>query len=671
MELRETHQTMTITDIVARKHFRLVFHNTNTSPRTEATFFMDLEPDQRVDRFKVTIAGKEAEAEILDQEKARKIYEDIVRKQKDPALLEYSGYRLLRCRIFPLPPQSTFEVEVETIETLRSDGGLVRVQTMNASPASFKKPIERASIQATIATSRPLRTVFSPTHAADVARRNSHEARLSWEKRDYVPAGPFVFYFATDDRGIGATLLAYAEPGEDGAFMLTLAPPGGAPDAERLPRDIVFLVDTSGSMNEAGKIDQARRALARFVETLAERDRFAIVTFGTEAAKYRDDLVAATADARDHARRFVENLRARGGTAVEEALALAGQGTFRPEATRIVVLLSDGVPTIGERDPQRLTALAVRLQARIFSFGIGADVHTQLLDRLAIETGGDRVYVQPNEDLAAVLEGFAKRIDAPILARPALTFDGQVTEIHPRRLPDIFRGGELTVYGRFRGDGPRRVELSGLAGGKRVTRTYEIDLRADRRHDFVPRLWAIQKIDFLIDEIRRHGTSKELVDHIVELAKRYAIVTPYTSFLMTEDAATARARVESNLRNSKADGFTGPRELALVGNQQQWRAAGNQEAQVYACNGALGRGSDARGVAQTLAEQRVVCNRAFYNGAKGWVDASFASQQARVLKFGSEDYFQFARENPDAGRMLALGNNVTFQHRNQWFRVEL
>lgn len=659
---------MEIRENVATKKFRMVFHNPNRAPNAEATFFMDLEPDQKVDRFTVKIAGKAAEGEILDADKARKIYEEIVRKKKDPALLEYYGYKLLRVRIFPLPPQSDFEVEIETIEPLRAQDGVVRVQTLNASPSSFQKPIRRVTIEATIASSRAVKSVFSPTHAVNVTRRDAHETRMTYEKRDYVPNGPFTFYYTLGENDLGATLIA-APDGEDGAFMLTLTPPAEVKDEDRLPRDVAFLVDTSGSMNENGKIDQAKAALKKFVTTLTAKDRFNIVTFSTEAQAYSLGAIEATDKARCDAIAWINTIRARGGTNMEEALQRAQILPLRDGATKIVVLISDGTPTIGERDARKLVQQATALGARVFAFGVGADVHTQLLDRLAIETGGDRQYVGPKEDLPLVLENFARRIDAPLLANPKLAFDGAVAEIYPRRLPDVFRGGELTVYGRFKGVAPRNVEVSGIANGKEIRRSYELNASPDARHGFVARLWAIQKIDFLIDEIRERGASKELVDHIVEVAKRYGIVTPYTSALMTEDTPTAQ--VLNQLKASQTAKFTGQEELNRVGNQMAWRNAGNSEAQLYACNGAMGRSLDAKGLAQTLQEQRYVCNRAFTNGKAGWAEASFAAQKAQTLRFGSDEYFRFVRENPETAPILALGNNVTFQHRNAWYRVEL
>jgi Ca-activated chloride channel family protein len=660
---------MTIRETVAEKKLRMVFEHNGTA-QTEAVYFLELEPDQKVDGFRVKIGGKPAEAELLSSDKAKKIYEEIVSKRKDPALLEYYGYQLLRIRLFPIPPKSTFEVEIETVEPLRADGGLVRVNTLNAAPSSVVRPLAAMTVEATITSAHAIKSVFSPTHAVDVVRKNEREARLTYAKKDYVPTGPFTFYYSLDDRDIGATLLAFAEPGEDGAFMLTITPPV---DGERLPRDVVFCVDTSGSMAENGKIDQVKTALKRVIDTLTDRDRFNVVTFATEADDWRNELADATADRRTRAKAWIDReMRARGGTNVEAGLSLALGHRFRDEATKIVVLLSDGNPTIGERDTLKLVAGATGKGVRLFTFGVGFDVNTQLLDRLAIANGGDRQYIHPNEDASLVLEGFAQKIDAPLVASPALAFGEGVTEVYPKRLPDIFRGGSLVVFGRVKGDQPRRVELTGNAGGKRVSRTYEVRFGSDPRHAFVPRLWAIQKIDFLLDEIRARGAAKELVDHIVELSKKYAVVTPYTAFLMTEDTPTAAAarQLDANLRRSQGSNFTGEYDWNQSRNAQSWRGAYNNEAQVLAQNEALGRGQSAKAVQQTLAQNRVVGNRAYYNRGAAWTEASYAAQNARAIKFASDEYFAFLRANPSAAQAMALGTNVTFRHNDEWIRVE-
>ncbi|MBI2921707.1 MAG: VWA domain-containing protein [Planctomycetes bacterium] len=661
---------MDIRDHVARKKLRMVFFNSKNDPRTEAEFFMELEPDQKVESFHVSIAGKPAEGEILDAEKARKIYETIVAQQRDPALLEYYGSRLLRVRIFPLPPNTEFEVEVNTVEILRPQEGLVRVQTLNAVPASFRKPLREMSVTATIQAEPSLLAVFSPTHEVVTERRGESEMRMTYAKKDYLPAGPFSFYYLAGDPGFGATVLAHAEPGEDGTFMLTIAPPPG--DAGRLPRDIVFAVDTSGSMLEKEKIDQVRKALKRFIATLTPEDRFNIVSFSTEAARWRETLVPATAEFREAGIAACDGLRAKGGTDMESALRLALGHEFRPGATRIVVFLTDGVPTIGERETKKLLAIASGKGVRIFSFGVGFDLNTQLLDRLAIENGGDRQYIHPDEDASAVLESFARRIDAPVLADPELEFrGGGIAEIYPRKASDVFRGGLLVVTGRFHGDAPRTLVLSGISGGKRVSHEYPVVFAPESRNAFVARLWAIQKVDFLLDEIRARGADRELVDEIVALSKRYGIVTPYTAALITEDSsANATTYLENRLKASQTANYNGADEWANARNQQEWRGARSQEAQLAAANGALGRKNDVAELERTLAQQRNVGTRAFYNRAGNWSESGYEAQAARVVKFGTDDYFGFLNENPDAGAVLALGRNVTFRHNSEWIRIE-
>ncbi|MEK7467684.1 MAG: VIT and VWA domain-containing protein [Planctomycetota bacterium] len=673
--MRETHAKMSIREDVAEKRLRMKFHNTGSGANTEATFFMELEPDQRVESFSVTIDGKTAEGEILDAEKARKIYEGIVAKQKDPALLEYYGARLLRVRIFPVPANADFEVEIRTIEALRSQGGLVRVNTLNAVPASFRKPLKTMTVEATIESSKPLKAVFSPTHDIVAARTGPRAMKLTYSRQDYFPAGPFVFYYQASEEAFGAAVLAFEEPGEDGAFMITIAPPADGTAGERLPRDIVFALDTSGSMLQGDKIGQVRKALAAFVETLTDKDRFNIITFSTEARAWRESLVTATAEAKAAGVSAANSLNARGGAAIEDALKLALAQSFRPDATKIVVFLTDGTPTIGERDDEALLKIARGRGVRVFAFGAGFDLNTRLLDRLAIENGGDRQYIHPNENATEVLASFAKRIDAPLLADPVLKFAGvegsaEVTDVQPKKLPDIFQGGSVVVTGRFKGKGARRIELSGTAGRETRSVSYTLDFASEPRNDFVPRLWAIQRIDFLLDEIRTRGASKELAEEIVRLSKRYGVVTPYTAGLITEDVPVTAAGIERRVGQSAGANYNGQQEWELGRNQQEWRGAYNQERQQLAANGALGRGNDANAQAELMNRQRNVGNRAFYNRGGAWQESGYEAQVARTLKFGTEEYFEFLRNNDGAGAVLALGRNITFRLGSEWIRVE-
>jgi Ca-activated chloride channel family protein len=662
IELREQSVQISIRERLAVKTVRSVFRN-NTDRVQEDDFLMHIEPDVSVESFKVTIDGKEQSGELLDAEKARRIYESIVRQNRDPALLEYYGYQLLRVRAFPIQPRAEYKVEVTLREALRVAGGVARVVTLNH---LSKGEIASFSCAADVESARPIRMVFSPTHDINVQRAGDRKLRVSYEKKNYAPMGPLVFYYALADDEIGATLLAYREPGEDGTFMLTLSPRWEIRDSERVPRDVVFAVDVSGSMRHDRKIDQVREALARCVRSLHAGDRFNIVAYSTETQTWKERLIDAAEEAKEAAEKFAARLEPRSGTAIEEALKVSlGQFDSR-EAVKIVVFLTDGLPTIGQTDTARLIEGAKKLNAvgaRIFAFGVGYDVNTQLLDALAVGHGGDREYVRPNEDAAFALAAFAARIDTPVLASPKVEFEGiEATQIYPRTLPDVFRGGQLLVLGRFKGEGQAKLTLTGKFLGRDRRSEHEIDFAAAATHDFIPKLWAIKKIDFLLDQIRLNGQQKELIEEVVRLAKKHAIVTPYTSYLITEDVPTpeAGAMSKKTMDESLEKKFVGKEEFDKARNQAEWRKAENKELQDRAGRDALGY-SSAGAERELAARMRQVCDVNFFNRGGVWIDSRIETgkkYEEIEVEFGSDAYWELVRNEPELARRLALGKQV-------------
>lgn len=672
VELLEDHVRLTIRENIATKVVTMTFHNPNNQV-TEGEYFMEIEPGAVIDRFSVRIDGKELEGELLDAEKARKIYESIVRQQRDPALLEYYGYQLLRVRLFPIQPHSNFNVQVTLTQTLRLENGVVRVATLNTNPKAALKPLRAVSCVADIESSRPVRMIFSPTHDINIERAAETRVRVSYEKKDYLPLSPLTFYYALDENDIGATLLTFREPGEDGYFMLTLTPKWEIRDAERLPRDIVFAIDTSGSMQHDRKMDQVKAALKQCIHSLRPGDSFNIVTYSTEAREWTERLVEATPDSRAAALEYVESLTPRGGTAIQEALEKSLRMFDGRESVKILVFLTDGLPTIGETDPGKIVARARELNragARIFAFGVGYDLNTQLLDALAVQNGGDREYIRPNEDASYALTAFAGRIDSPVLASPRLSFEGvNVFEVYPKTLTDVFRGGQLLVLGRYRGEGTRTLKLTGTFMGRPREFTYTVDFSAASHHDFIPKLWGIRKIDYLLDQVRLNGPKKELVDEIVALAKKFAIITPYTSYLITEDApSTSRA-----LEESREKGFSGKDEFEKARNQNDWKKANSLAAQQRACNEALGS-SAADAERELLRKMRQISSRNFYNESGVWRDARIeAGKKYDVVEveFGGDAYWRLLREDPELAKYFSLGRQVECLNRNhQLVRVK-
>jgi Ca-activated chloride channel family protein len=316
-----------------------------------------------------------------------------------------------------------------------------------------------------------------------------------------------------------------------------------------VPRDLVLVLDTSGSMR-GPKMEQARKALTYCLDNLGPQDRFGLLHFATTVNRYEDKLLEASAEQVARARKWVQELEATGGTAINDALASALE-LRSADAGRsfTVVFFTDGQPTIGETEPEKIfkrAAAGNTANTRIFTFGVGDDVNATLLDRLAEQTRAVATYVRPAEDIEAKVSGLYGKISHPVLTDLRLTVTNgiRLSEVYPVALPDLFHGGQLVVLGRFQGKGPAAIKLAGKVGPEAKEFVYELtfpDKTGDERA-FVEPLWARRKVGYLLDQIRAHGEQKELVSEVVALAKKYGITTPYTSYLIVPDGPMPVAR---------------------------------------------------------------------------------------------------------------------------------
>ena len=292
------------------------------------------------------------------------------------------------------------------------------------------------------------------------------------------------------------------------------------------------------------KLEQAKGALRSALDSLDGDDRFALIQFATVVNPFRDDLKDASRSNLAEARAWVDALQAQGatdiGSAVEEALR------FRPHRDRDdgrsfqVVFFTDGLPTAG-RDSDAILKLVEKRDlgsVRLFTFGVGDDVDTHLLDRLAESTRAASSYVRPEEDIEAKASALVAKISHPVRTDLRLKAGGGVrlVEVYPPRLPDLFRGEQLQIAGRYEGSGHVAMTLSSRVGDRDLTDTYEVRF-PDREpdHDFVPAIWARRKVGYLLDQVRLHGESGELKEEVIRLAREFGIATPYTSLLVVPD----------------------------------------------------------------------------------------------------------------------------------------
>lgn len=541
--------TVTVTDRVAVTDVDQVFVNPN--PRAlEGTYIFPLPVGAAIDRFSMWVDGKELAAELLDAAKARDIYEGIVRQMRDPALMEYADRGLFKARIFPIDANGEKRVRIRYAELLTADSGTLAYRYPLATERFSSRPLEEATISVAIESRSPVASIWSPSHKVDVPAVTpggdaGTKVRVGWEARNVLPDRDFLLYWRPTAKDVGIAALTHRDPSDaEGTFLLVVSP-RTQDDSQPLPKDVVFVLDTSGSM-VGPKMEQARAAMRFCVRSLGAEDRFGIVPFATEPRPYANELRTASAAERTAAEAFIGGLEARGGTAIDDALRAAfallpaNAGGERPA---FVVFLTDGLPTIGETDIATITkrAVANARGARIFAFGIGNDVNTRLLDTISDETRGTRDYVAESEDIEVKVSNLWTKVAKPAMTDVTLRIDGAATSaVHPARLPDLFFGTEVLVAGRYGAPGNAVVRLSGRVRGKAVEVVEELRLPADEaRHEFLPRLWAVRRVGFLLDEIRLRGESAEVKDEVVRLAKRFGIVTPYTSYLIVEDQGVA------------------------------------------------------------------------------------------------------------------------------------
>ena len=698
---------------VATTHVEQVFRN-DTDATLEGTYFFPIPETASIVEFAIWDGDKRLVGEVRSREEARRIYDDIVRRQRDPGLLEYAGRDLFQASIFPIPPHSDKKLELTYTQVLKAEGGTVNYRYPLGTGRNVAQITGTVSGRVEIEGREPVRNIYSPSHEIDVARKGERNARVSFESASGREPQDFQLFYTLSDADFGMTLLTHREPGKQGFFLLTISPKDDVSEQEYVAKDVVFVLDTSGSMAEAGKMEKARAALLFGVRSLRPADRFNVINFAGEEHLMTTGLIQADAEGRARGEEFISKLRPDGGTNINGAL-LAGMqqfdGAVRP---RLLVFLTDGLPTVGETKVERIVenARAARpREVRLFTFGVGYDVNTALLDKLAADNGGVAEYVEPKEDLEVKVSSFFTKINHPVLTNLALDMGGVETDfVYPREMPDIFRGTQLTLLGRYRNARDLDnvvLRLTGRAGEATRSFTYQnlsFPLNTER-NEFLPRLWATRRVGWLMEQVRSNGEQKELTDEIVDLGTRYGIVTPYTSYLALEDSE-ARQLSFATGRDADAARATGPvtRRRAPAQRPATGSIGGgggaapstttdsitvfNEPAPpppkeaAKAKTGELAVRQSKRDRAQqeavreeegtTSSAVRKVGDKTFYLRDDVWTDSEFkadAKLPETAVEFGSDDYFALIKREPQLARFFSLGERVVVVHNGRVYRV--
>ncbi len=661
LNIRSHRVDVTVSDQVATTRIDQVFHNPN-SWAAEGTYMFPIPPGAAISGFTMTVDGEPIEARLLDADEARRIYDEIVRNLRDPALLEYIGEGAIQASVFPIPPGEDRRIEIEYGEIIPGEDGLFRYRYPLNTERFSAQPLEQVSIRVEVETAEPLRAVYSPSHDVAIDRPDDFQFTAGYEENDVRPDTDFELLWSVSPGAIGASVVSHVDASGQGHFLF-LAAPGFDDATEVVAKDVIIVLDTSGSM-EGEKIEQAREALLFVLDHLNPEDRFNIVEFSTGARELSRDLLpsAETSDAT----RWVQRLQATGGTDINLAL-LSALDMSESERPTMVLFLTDGLPTEGEIEINRIVdnvADAAPENVRLFAFGVGDDVDAVLLDTLSSAHHGRTTYVRPGEALNEAVSTFYSGVSAPVLADVEIEVEGvDVSDIYPAPLPDLFAGSQLVALGTFQSGGAATLILRGEVNEEPREYTYPVTFSEDGGSDFLPRLWATRKIGYLLNQIRLHGENDELVDAVVDLSLEYGIVTPYTSYLITEDdilSQEARDLAATSISDSSAGAPATGSEAVNRAQEVQALADADMAAPMPMATYVTAEGAEVS-AAEVL---RYAADSTFVLRHGVWTDTAYNPDQMTpiIIPFASDEYFSLLSDHPELGSAFALGQDVIVVH---------
>ncbi|MCL7488069.1 MAG: VIT and VWA domain-containing protein [Desulfobulbaceae bacterium] len=548
LEIVEHDVQVTINNGIAVTQVNQVFLN-KENRQVEALYTFPVPKGASVSNFSMWINGKEMVGEVVEKKRAREIYNSYKQQRRDPGLLEQTSYKTFEMRIFPIAPKAEQRVQVTYYQELDFDhdwatyvyplATTTRAQVDNRVSGRF-------SVSANIKSVVPITAVQSPSHgdAFLVVNHtdNYHEASL--ENRDGDLARDVVLALQVTRPVTGMDMLTSKTDGEDGYFALTLT---AGKDLEKIQTggDYVFILDISGSMANGGKLNTSVHSLEAFIKGLGPDDRFEVITFNKRPNTLFNQLMDAEEGNIARAVSFLNSQEARGGTSLQPAIATAYKyGTDdRPLNT---VILSDGIT---EQDERRVLMDMIQSRpanVRVFCIGVGNDINRSLLRQMAEDAGGLAAFLSRGDDFERQAKAFRRKLMHPVATNLQIRVSGiDVYDVEPEKLPNLYHGMPVRMYGRYKGKGDGQVDVTAEVNGRQIATTAELSFPG--RNDDNPeieRMWAWHRMERLK---RRHemNSNPALVDEIVRLGEGYSITSEYTSFLVLEnDAEYKRWKIE-------------------------------------------------------------------------------------------------------------------------------
>lgn len=722
LALNEVTASVEIVEQVATTTLDLALTN-RSGVRAEAEVVLPVPENAVLRGFTFQGTASEPTAELLARDRARSLYDAVVARTRDPALLEFVACNLVRSSVFPVEPHGAQKIRIVYEQICPADGDRIDYLLPRTESVEYLVPWR---IAVTVASKARVGTVYSPSHALETVRKDDRHVTARVAPSAIHEPGPFRLSYLVQREGWAASLFAYPDVGtEAGYFLLLASPPTGGSSGKAASesvgdgpqkREVILVLDRSGSMN-GPKLEQVRAAALQVLEGLEDGEAFNVVVYSDGVESFAPEPVVKTPETMARVRAYLKSVRSAGGTNLHDALVEALRQRPTPGCLPMVLFLTDGLPTVGktrERDIREAATQGNPHRRRLFTFGVGADVNTPLLDRLAHDTRALSTYVLPGEDVEVRVGQVFRQLKGPALAEPrlrAVEDSGEIAavrlqEVLPGRLPDLFEGDQLVVLGRYVGKAPLTFELGGAMHGRERTFRIRFDLsRATTANAFVPRLWASRKIAQLTEAIRDLGADpgpvadplaaawgmiraadplssmrpalgaaaaarnpdprvRELVTEILRLSREFGILTEYTAFFAREGTDLSQPE---RLYTEAYRNFSERAMHTRWGNGSLNQSLNN--------NGQAGQGSlnrrngflDANLQRVQIGTVQQVNDRTFFRRDGRWVDSRIVGESdlrpKRTVEVGSEEFRRLAARLAAENRSgtVSLGGEVLLQ----------
>ncbi len=563
--LKHTNVKADISGFLVRATVTQEFENT-ADHKIEAVYTFPLPPNSAVDDMTMLVGGRTVKGKIKKREEAKQIYEDARRNGNVASLLDQERPNIFTQSVTNIMPGEKIKIVISYVETLKyEDGNYEFVFPMVVGPRyvpgnaiskqgggwandtdrvpdasritpNVAKPGTRAGhdilVEVSLDAGVSLDNLLSKTHDVEITRNGNNKAVVQLKNQSTLPNKDFILKYDVAGKKINDAILTHN--GSNGGFFQLILQPPDRPTTEQItPKELVFVLDTSGSMS-GFPIEKAKEAMKHAIDGLNPRDTFNLITFAGDTHVLFPKPVPATRENLRLAQDFLADRRGGGGTEMMKAIRAALDPTESQEHVRIVCFMTDGY--IGNEN-EIISEIKRHPQARIFSFGIGSSVNRFLLDKMAQAGRGEVEYVALNDDGSKAAQRFHERVQNPLLTDIEVEWGGlQVTDVLPKQIPDLFSAKPLILTGKYSGSGRTTIRLRGKQAGQLLTREIAVDFpAAQAQHDVLATLWARTKIDDLTMQDPGNAERLDLRESITALGLQYRLLTQYTSFVAVEE----------------------------------------------------------------------------------------------------------------------------------------